>query len=121
LRSPDWHDGNALAIEISTDARSECLDGDLIAYPFDQHNRTAIGSGNIWCPKLVHIPILAFPTAVAVRIYHPSIIASTTSFAPAYFSIHIWSPPVTTTTGGRVEMNRAKSETHQEIRCTPHH
>jgi hypothetical protein len=71
VRSPDWHDGNALAIEIPTQARSERLDGDLIASPFDEHNRTAIDSGNVWWPKLVHIPILAFPVTVPVHICRP--------------------------------------------------
>jgi hypothetical protein len=35
VRSSDWHDGNALAFEIATETRRECLDGNLIAYPFD--------------------------------------------------------------------------------------
>jgi len=38
VRSSHWHDGNTLVFEIPTEARSNCLKGDLIADPFDQHN-----------------------------------------------------------------------------------
>jgi hypothetical protein len=40
LRTADWHDGNALAVEIPTAARSERLERDLIRDPLDEHDRT---------------------------------------------------------------------------------
>jgi hypothetical protein len=40
LRTPDRHDGNALAVEIPTAARGESLERDLVADPFDEHDRT---------------------------------------------------------------------------------
>jgi hypothetical protein len=42
LRTPDRHDGNALGVEIPTTARSERFERDLVAAPFDEHDRTRI-------------------------------------------------------------------------------
>jgi hypothetical protein len=40
VRTPDWHDRNALAVEITTAARSESLERDLVADSLDEHDRT---------------------------------------------------------------------------------
>jgi hypothetical protein len=40
LRTSDRHDGNALAVEIPTAACSEGFERDLVADPFDEHDRT---------------------------------------------------------------------------------
>ena len=40
LRTPDRHDGSALSVEIPTMARSERFERELVADPFDKHDRT---------------------------------------------------------------------------------
>jgi hypothetical protein len=42
LRTSNWHNGNALGVEIPATALSERLQRDLIADPFDQHHRTRV-------------------------------------------------------------------------------
>jgi hypothetical protein len=39
LRTSDRHDGNALAVEVATTARSEGLERDLVAESFHEHDR----------------------------------------------------------------------------------
>jgi hypothetical protein len=42
LRTPDWHNGNALGAKTPTAAPSERLERDLVADPLDEHNRTRV-------------------------------------------------------------------------------
>jgi hypothetical protein len=57
LCAPYRHDGNALSFKISTSALSERLDRELVADPFNEHDRTHVGA----CGQtllLVHSPHL---------------------------------------------------------------
>lgn len=59
LRTPDRHDGNALGVEIPATARSERFERDLVAAPFDEHDRTrSRACGSRMCCS-VHARILA--------------------------------------------------------------
>src|SRR5439155_21930854 len=40
LRAPHRHDGDALLVEIATTAPGQCLEGELIADPLNQDDRT---------------------------------------------------------------------------------
>ena len=42
LRTPDRHDRNALAFKVSTVTRGERLERDLVADPFDEHDRARV-------------------------------------------------------------------------------
>jgi hypothetical protein len=42
LRTPDWHNRNALGVKIPTPALSERSQRDPIAHPFDEHDRTRV-------------------------------------------------------------------------------
>ena len=42
LRAADRNDGDALAFEVPTPARRERLERDLVAQPFDEHDRTRV-------------------------------------------------------------------------------
>ncbi len=44
LRTPDWHNGNALSVEIPTTALSKRFERALVADPFDEHDRTRVGA-----------------------------------------------------------------------------
>ena len=44
LRTPDWHDGDALGAKISTTALGERFERELVADPFDEHDRARIDS-----------------------------------------------------------------------------
>jgi hypothetical protein len=39
LRTPDWHNGDALSVKISTTALSQRFEGATVADPFNQHDR----------------------------------------------------------------------------------
>jgi hypothetical protein len=45
LRTPNRHDENALGVEIPTTALGERFERDLVADPFDEHDRTRIECG----------------------------------------------------------------------------
>lgn len=49
LRTSDRHDGNALGLEVASAALGERFKGALVAYPFDQHDRT-------WDGRRLHDP-----------------------------------------------------------------
>lgn len=52
LRTPDWHDGNALGLEIPTTALGERFERDLVADPFNKHDRTCDeGLSRLWAGK----------------------------------------------------------------------
>jgi len=42
LRTPNWHNGNALSVKIPTAALSERFERALVADPFDEHDRTRV-------------------------------------------------------------------------------
>ena len=42
LRTPHWHNGNALSVKIPTTALSERFERALVADPFDQNDRTRV-------------------------------------------------------------------------------
>ncbi|CAN5259422.1 hypothetical protein BH18ACT12_BH18ACT12_15150 [soil metagenome] len=42
LRTPNWHNGNALGVEIPTTALSERFERALVADPFNEHDRTRV-------------------------------------------------------------------------------
>jgi len=44
LRTPNWHDGDALSIKIPTTAPSQRFERELVADPFDKYDRTC-GTG----------------------------------------------------------------------------
>ena len=44
LRAADRHDADAVGLEIPPTARSQRFDPDLVAEPFDQHDRSQVGS-----------------------------------------------------------------------------
>jgi hypothetical protein len=47
VRTTGGHDGNALTLEIATEAGSERLDRDPVADPFDEHNCTRVHGANV--------------------------------------------------------------------------
>ena len=56
LRTPDRHDRDLLAIEIATTARSESLKRNLVADPFDEHDRTWIAHSGKRPPRRLRTP-----------------------------------------------------------------
>jgi hypothetical protein len=55
LSTPNWHNGNALSVEVPTTALSEGFERALVADPFNEHHRTrvdacgqCVGCGNKW-------------------------------------------------------------------------
>ena len=42
LRTPDWHDGNALSVEIPPTALGQRFERNLVADPFNEHDRTRV-------------------------------------------------------------------------------
>jgi len=44
LRTPNWHNGNALSVKIPTSALSERFERALVADPFNEHDRTRVDS-----------------------------------------------------------------------------
>jgi hypothetical protein len=42
LRTPDWHNGNALSLKIPTTALGERFERALVADPFNEHDRTRV-------------------------------------------------------------------------------
>jgi len=42
LRTPNWHNGNALGVKIPTAALRERFERALVADPFNEHNRTRV-------------------------------------------------------------------------------
>ena len=55
LRTSHWHNRNALGIQIPSSALSERFERELVADPFDEHDRTQVDSGG---PHVFHIPYL---------------------------------------------------------------
>jgi hypothetical protein len=71
LRAAHWHDGNALRVKISTTARGERFQRDLVADPFNEHDRTQVNAGSqrldggrLESRLVVHVPSLAPHPAV---------------------------------------------------------
>jgi hypothetical protein len=50
LRTPDWHNGNALSVKIPTTALSERFERALVADPFNEDDRTRVDA---WRPARV--------------------------------------------------------------------
>jgi hypothetical protein len=46
LRTPDWHDGDALSVKIAAALTSESLDRDLVADPFNEHDGARVDAGD---------------------------------------------------------------------------
>lgn len=47
VRTPDWYDGNSLALEAATEARSKRLDRNPVADSFDENNGTRVRGGEV--------------------------------------------------------------------------
>jgi hypothetical protein len=45
LRTPNWHDGNALGVKIPTPALGERFERARVADPFNEHDRTRVDAG----------------------------------------------------------------------------
>ena len=59
LCTPNWHNGDALCFETATTALSERFERDLVADPFNEHNRTRVDArGQRVCLLFVHISYL---------------------------------------------------------------
>jgi hypothetical protein len=58
LRTPNWHNGNALSVKIPTAALSEGFERALVADPFNEHDRTRVDACHVKSLLLVHIPYL---------------------------------------------------------------
>ncbi len=49
LRTPNWHDGNALIVKIPTTSLSQRFERELVADPFNKHDRTCEeGLSRLW-------------------------------------------------------------------------
>jgi hypothetical protein len=71
-RAAHWHDGNALSVKISTTALGERFQRELVADPFNKHNRTHVNAGGqLESLLVVHAPSLAAQKAV-LRRFRPS-------------------------------------------------
>jgi hypothetical protein len=68
-RAAHWHDGNALSVKISTTALGERFQRELIADPFNKHDRTHVNAdgGQLESLLVVHAPSLAAHPAVLRR------------------------------------------------------
>jgi hypothetical protein len=55
LRTSHWHNRNALSVQIPSTALSERFECELVADPFDEHDRTQVDARG---PRVFHIPYL---------------------------------------------------------------